>query len=148
MNVDLFYKAPKDLLSCRGFVSKVTGEVVELSLVAKVVLIYMIDRTAFFNGNHFETQVTIGKAVGLEFKAAARALKLLVTHGVIEASKERNLSVSPHLCWYYKRVDNTITLVGFDEKVVDEKVVDTKVEDGYSINHDDADDFLSSLKGE
>lgn len=113
MIIDEFYKAPKDLLSCKGFVGK-DGELVTLNSTAKLVMVYMIDRMGFFNGltgRHYETQETIGASVGVEVKAAANALRQLVDGGAIIAKKIRNLSISPHLCWYYMGVNPELTLV-------------------------------------
>lgn len=115
MEVTPFYKAPKQLFRSCGFVSKITGEVVEMTLAAKVVLVYMMDRTTFFTeeqkGSHFETQDTIARACGIERRAAGRALNLFVNGGVIKAIKQRNLALSPHSQWYYKEVDATVDLV-------------------------------------
>lgn len=114
MEVTPFYKAPKQLFRSCGFVSK-TGQIVEMNLTAKVVLMYMLDRTAFFTdeqqAEHYETQATIGDACGIERKAAGRALRLLVDGGVITAVKQRNLALSPHSQWYYKEVDTSVEMV-------------------------------------
>ena len=148
MNVGVFYKAPKDLLGCRGFVSLKDGSRVELNSTAKLVLIYMLDRTSYFSsggGKHFETQVSIGNGVGVEWKAAARALKTLVDHGVIAAVKERNIAISPHMCWYYKSVRSDVILYS-DEKVVDKPYKKSKMEPQ---DQEDSfeDEFLNSIGG-
>lgn len=160
MEVTPFYKAPKQLFRSCGFVSKTTGDVVEISLIAKVVFMYMMDRTAFFTdeqkAEHFETQATIGEACGLERKAVARALKLFVDNGAIIAKKQRNLALSPHSQWYYKSVDTTIEMVVREsgemvsmstglvlgEEVKQEEIIKpvvTETEDDYN------DDFLNSV---
>lgn len=106
-------KAPKNLLACTGIVSSVTGERVELSPASKLVLIYMMDRNEFFTnklkGQHYETQESIGEACGISLKTAGRLLRVFVNHKVITGVKKRNLSASPHRCWYYENVDmNTV----------------------------------------
>lgn len=159
MEIEPFYKAPKQLFKSCGFISKVTGEVIPMTQNAKIVLMYMMDRTAFFAGqslNHFETQATIADACGMECKAAARSLKVFVDHGVIDAVKQRTLAVSPHSQWYYRSVDTSVDLVAkVDESVVsmttgvvigkkaDDPVKAIRVE---SVEHDDySDDFLNSV---
>lgn len=115
MEIDIYYKAPKQLFNCCGFLSKDTGELVELTHSAKIIFMYMMDRTSFFVENqrseHYETQATIAEACGMEYKAAARALNSFVDHKAIKANKIRNLKVSQHYQWYYKQVDASISLV-------------------------------------
>lgn len=106
-------KAPKNLMASTGFVSKKTGEKVELTASTKLVLIYMMDRNEYFTkklkGQHYETQESIGEACGISVKTAGRLLRVLVNNKVITGAKKRNLSVSPHMCWYYEGVDmNTV----------------------------------------
>lgn len=148
MNTKLFYQAPKDLLSCHAFVSPVTGESIEMKSTDKLILIYMLDRTTMFNkngGRHYETQSTIGDGVGVEWKAAARSLKRFVQHGVIAAVKERNLSISPHLCYYYKSVNTSVELVGKSSPEKENKSVDKHDEPDMidEIEYDEA--FLASI---
>lgn len=162
MEVSPFYKAPKQLFRSCGFVSKATGQVVELSVSAKIVLMYMIDRSDFFvtekGKDHFETQSTIGDACGIDRRSAARALKLLVDTGVISAVKQRRLALSPHSQWYYKEVDSSIELVvksGEDYVSMDtglvigeklEVVIQPQPEKvDKKINNDYSDDFLNSV---
>ena len=159
MEVTPFYKAPKQLFRSCGFVNKASGQVVEMNLTAKVVLMYMLDRTSFFtdeqNAEHYETQATIGDACGIERKAAGRALRLLVDNGVVIAKKQRNLALSPHSQWYYKQVDVTIDLVvkQGDEFVsmTTGLVLGEKIEEKQEIKIDKPepdeyiDDFLSSV---
>lgn len=160
MEVSPFYKAPKQLFRSCGFVCKTTGQVIELSVSAKIVLMYMIDRSDFFitekGKDHFETQSTIGAACGIDRRSAARALKLLVDTGVISAVKQRRLALSPHSQWYYRGVDLTVELV---EKIGDDFVgMDTGLVIGRiepptvhpvaidkKINNDYSDDFLNSV---
>jgi len=115
MDEDSYYKMPTELLSCSGFLSKRTGEAIGFTSTAKLVLVYMMSRTRFFSevlsSDHYETQVTIAAACGVEYKAVAKALSLFVEHGVIEAEKVRNTKISPHKCWYYKSVDSDLILV-------------------------------------
>lgn len=153
MNILEFYKAPKELLSCKGFVCS-DGSVVTLSPIAKLVLIYMLDRNAFFVSSgkkHFETQETIGLAVGVESRAAAKALRDLVSGGFITASKVRNLDISPHMCWYYECVNTDVVLVPFEHKRRTtresrcKKDVDIGEIGGSLITIEDEDEFLKSL---
>lgn len=159
MEVTPFYKAPKQLFRSCGFVNKESGQIVEMNLTAKVVLMYMLDRTAFFtdeqNAEHYETQATIGDACGIERKAAGRALRLLVDNGVVIAKKQRNVALSPHSQWYYKEVDTSIELVVKESgefvlmstgEVLGEKIVETEqsVVDNTEEN-EYIDDFLNSV---
>lgn len=122
MNLQKFYKSPQDVFACHGFVSPKTGDFVEIKSTDKLILIYMLDRTPHLTattGKHFETQSTIGDAVGVEWKAAARSLKMFVEHEVIAGRKERNLAISPHLCYYYSAVNTDVVFCKRDEIVVD-----------------------------
>lgn len=140
MDIDLFYKAPKQLFSSNGFVSKKTGEILPLTQNAKILLMYMIDRTSFFGSSGlklFETQRTIGEACGIEYKAVARTLKVFVDHEIIVAEKKRNLDISPHAQWYYTSVDTSVELIGRIEVI--------KPEPRPKVSCDYTDDFLDSL---
>lgn len=122
MNLQIFYRAPKDVLAAHGFVSPKTGEFITMKSTDKLILIYMLDRTPHLTstkGSHFETQTTIGDAIGVEWKAAARALKVFTEHGVILSKKERNLAVSPHMCYYYLGVNTDVVFCKKDEIPVD-----------------------------
>lgn len=148
MNIDQFYRSPKELFACHGFYSKITGEQVELTPYTKLVLIYMLDRTKFFvdhqKGQHYETQISIGNACGMEYRAAARALKVLTDHGVIKAEKIRNLHISPHKCWYYRGIETEITLWKKDDGK-SAIVVDNEVPPVYDDEITYSDEFLSSI---
>ena len=151
-----FYQAPKQLFRCNGFISKTTGQPVELTHSAKIVFMYMMDRTSFFTddqkSDHYETQATIADACGMEYKAAARALKSFVEHGAIIAKKQRNLKLSPHSQWYYKSVDTTIELFkkdGSDYVCMSNGVVIGVTSKKEVVDNDDhteySDDFLNSI---
>lgn len=148
MNKEQYCKVPKELMACNGFYSKITGEQIELTPYTKLVLIYMLDRTKFFvdtlKGTHYETQVSIGNACGMEYRAAARALKILTDHGVIKAEKIRNLHISPHKCWYYRGIETEISLW----KKEDTKptiVVDNEIPPVYDNDIEYSDEFLNSI---
>lgn len=115
MNLESYNQIPKDLQAASGFISKTEPEkVVELSPGAKLIYVYMLDRTKFFveaqKGEHFETQQTIANACGLEVKSATRALGLFVYHGAIEASVTHKKGMSRHQQWYYRKVNTDIEL--------------------------------------
>lgn len=153
MNTDDYFKMPAELLRCSGFVSKKTGELVPITHTAKLVFMYMMNRTRFFSevlsSNHYETQVTIADACGIEYKAAARALKVFVEHNVIIAEKVRNTKISPHKCFYYKSVDVDVELfvgsVGKKPKV--EEAVEPKPEITTDTPDVWDDEFLDGLGG-
>lgn len=113
MNTEIWTRFPNDLMACHGFVSKVSGEMISLIPSQKLILAYMMSRTKFFvenlNKDHFETQETIGKACGIEYKAAGRALRLFLDHGVIDGKKSRPQG-SQNMRWTYNKVDTTIDL--------------------------------------
>jgi predicted transcriptional regulator len=138
MNVDMFYKAPKDLMSCSGVIGN-DGKQYKLDLAEKNIFVHMIDKCNQFKGNHYETQATIADAFDLEVRVAAKALKTLVSSGLVKAKKERNHSISPHLCWYYTGVDTSLetykiervsrtTRESRSKKVVDNKPEQCKIE--------------------
>lgn len=144
-----FYKVPVNLMEATGFMSQTTGEPVELTAVDKLILIYMYDKTTFFTkdgGSHFETQVTIGNAVGHEWKAAARSLKKLYDGGVIEADKPRS---NGNKGWVYKSVN--IDVQFFSTKRVQKEFkisVDTD-SDSDTIDHIEYDEsFLATIQWE
>lgn len=151
-----FYKAPKNLMSATGFVSKSTGEPVDLTAVDKLVLIYMYAKTTYFNssgGSHYETQVTIGNAIGLEWKAVARSLKKMYAGGVIEAEKPRT---NGNKSWVYKSVNLEIQFFGTKRIQKEVNIIVDKVDEQSNIEpepqaNDDLfedDEFLSSIKWE
>lgn len=117
MNLEVFTKIPNDLLTCQGFVSKTkTGEAKYVPLIAshKLVLVYMVSRTKYFveqvkKGGHYESQESIGKACGIEYKAAGRALRMFVENGVITA-KKGFISGRNNKQWIYTDVDTSIKL--------------------------------------
>lgn len=153
MNTDEYFKMPAELMRCSGFVSKKTGELIPITHTAKLVLTYMINRNRFFaevmSGDHYETQVTIGDACGLEYKAAARALKTFVDHDVILAEKVRNTKISPHKCFYYRSVDTSVELYGSEvarkQKAVEEKPVPQIQKVVPGVVDDFTDEFIDSL---
>lgn len=135
MNLQIFYRAPKDVLAAHGFVSPKTGEFIAMKSTDKLILIYMLDRTPHLTstkGSHFETQATIGDAIGVEWKAAARSLKVFTDHGVIMCKKERNLAISPHLCYYYLGVNTGVVFCKKDEIPVDGPEISGNIEGEYS----------------
>ena len=117
MNLEVFTKIPNDLLACQGFVSKTkTGEAKYVPLIAshKLILVYMISRTKYFveqvkKGGHYESQESIGKACGIEYKAAGRALRMFVENGVITA-KKGFIPGRNNKQWIYTDVDTSIKL--------------------------------------
>lgn len=149
-----FYKAPKNLMSATGFVSKSTGEPVDLTAVDKLVLIYMYARTTYFNnsgGGHYETQVTIGNAIGLEWKAVARSLKKMYDGGVLDADKPRS---NGNKSWVYKSVNLDINFFGTKriqkevnivvDKVVEPSIIEPQANDIEYCEYDD--EFLQSVR--
>lgn len=122
MDVNIYYKAPKDLLGSVGFIDPCTGESVELSVVDKMIMIYMLDRTIFFTtggGTHYESQATIGSAVNLEVKTVGRSLTKLLNHGFILGEKPKRGRPGR-----YTGVNIGIKLYAqTDEKIVVDKVL-------------------------
>lgn len=87
--LDTFYKLSKPLAESAGFISKQTGENIELSWSAKAIYTYMLSRNEFFTeklkGEHFESQATISERCNLDYKTAGKILKMFIEHGVIDA---------------------------------------------------------------
>lgn len=143
MTTQIFYKVQKGLLACQGFISPKTGEFVEMRALDKLIFTYMRSRIEFFNQSGgsglYETQATIGEAVGVEWKAAARSLKMLVENGVIYGKKERNLAISPYMCYYYRGVNDNVVFCKKPEKPVDNE----EICDSMTPEYDE--EFLASI---
>ncbi|MNQ40509.1 hypothetical protein D3C85_541650 [compost metagenome] len=93
IDLEDFYKMPKSLALADGYISKTTGEPVKLTASSKIIYTYMLSKTRFFtevlNGKHFETQKTIAKFCGLEYKSTGAILRGFLEHGIIEGKKLR-----------------------------------------------------------
>lgn len=137
MDVDIYYQAPKDLMSCTGVIGK-DGTEYPLDVYDKVIFTHMMDKYKQWNGNHWETQDTIAGHFNLDVRQAAKALKQLVKCGLVQAKKERNHSISPHLSWYYTGVDTSLQTYKIDrvsrttresrsKKVIDSEINSAKI---------------------
>lgn len=113
MNTEEFYKLPKSLALADGYISKATGEAIKLSASGKIIYAYMLTKNGFFTdkmkGQHFESQATIAKACGLEYKAAGTILRAFIEHGVMDGKKLRP-EKGGQWRWHYSKVFTDIVL--------------------------------------
>lgn len=114
MNTEIWCKFPKDLMSCYGFLSKSTGELVSLTPLTKLIYVHMLSKNEFFVGKldsvHYETQQTIADACNSEYQAAGKAVRLFMEHNILFGSKKRH-GGSGQFRWNYKIIDTSIRLV-------------------------------------
>lgn len=119
MNTEEFYKLPKQLALADGFISKVTGEAIKLTASGKIIYAYMLTKNEFFTeklqGQHYESQATIAKSCGLEYKAAGTILRTFLDHGVIEGRKLRPTN-GGQWRWHYYKVFTDLMLWEGDTK--------------------------------
>lgn len=124
MNTDEFYKLPKSLALADGYVSKKTGEAVKLSASSKIIYAYMLSKNEFFtetlNGQHYESQSTIAKCCGVEYKAAGKILRSFLDHKIMEGKKLR--PDSGQWRWFYYKVYSDLVL--WEGSVADFKILE------------------------
>ena len=113
MNVDIFYKTPKDLEKAVGYVSCSDGEFKLLRSTDKRIIVYLLDRLNFFvgklKGEHFESQETIATALGMNYQAVAKCLRDLVEHGFVVGEKKKP-SRGGKERWFYYLINTDIVL--------------------------------------
>ena len=113
MNVDIFYKTPKDLEKAVGYVSCCDGEYKLLRSTDKRVVVYLLDRLNFFverlKGEHFESQDTIATALGMNYQAVGKALRDLVEHGFVVGEKKKPTKGGKER-WFYYSINTDIVL--------------------------------------
>lgn len=113
MNTEEFYRLPKQLALADGFISKVTGEAIKLTPSGKIIYAYMLTKNIFFteklDGQHYESQATIAKFCGLEYKAAGVLLRTFLEHGVLEGKKLRP-EKGGQWRWHYYKVHTDLML--------------------------------------
>lgn len=113
MNVDIFYKTPKDLEKAVGYVSCCDGEYKLLRSTDKRVVVYLLDRLNFFverlKGEHFESQDTIATALGMNYQAVGKCLRELVEHGFVAGEKKKP-SKGGKERWFYYSVNTDVVL--------------------------------------
>jgi len=98
-----YFAIPRHIQRSTQFVSKVTGNSVELTQSDKVVLFYLIDRICFYQqqqGRMFESFDRIADELCVSAKTVSRAVSKLVEHGVVVADL-----VSRSEGWVYHDVD-------------------------------------------
>lgn len=87
---DSFYKIPKPLAECAGFISGVDGKHIELNWMEKAVYSYMLSRNDFFKNKlkaeHFECQVTIGNQLNLDVKMVGKIMRKFMSHQLVDAA--------------------------------------------------------------
>ena len=119
MNTEEFYKLPKQLAMADGFISKTTGEAIKLTASGKIIYAYMLTKNSFFTdklqGQHYESQATIAKCCGLEYKAAGTILRIFLDHGVMEGEKLRP-NKGGQWRWHYYKVHTDLMLWEGDTK--------------------------------
>ena len=148
MNTEKFHKFPSDLMRCSGYVSKVTGELIPLSPIGKMVYVHMMVRNKFFtkdlSGNHYESQQTIADACCAEYQTVGKILRGLKDNGVISASKLRP-NGEGQWRWFYHSVDTDIALWYKDGEVdrVEDRHADVLIDSSGEPEY--SDDFLASI---
>lgn len=104
-----YVKLPYSLMSAKGYVNQVTGEIIKMSQGAKFIYIYLRARNQFFvverGGQHYEAQATIAEAVGMDLRRTGEIILEFIKNGVILADKE---PCSNGLRWHYLRVNNLL----------------------------------------
>ena len=125
MDTEQFYKMPKILARADGFLSKTDGKPIDLTSSAKLVYVYMLSKNEFFTGKqagqHYESQVTIADACGLEYKATGKLLRMFIDSGVFEGKKLRP-GGEGQWRWFYYKVHKDVVLwegVKSDYTIVD-----------------------------
>lgn len=112
MNIEIFYKTPKDLEKAVGYISPKTGEAIEFRKTDKKVIVYLLDRLNFFVGklgsDSYESQTTIADALGLHYKHVADCLRKLIDEGVLVAEKKKPERGRER--WFYRSVNTDIVL--------------------------------------
>lgn len=120
--MESFYKLPQSLSECAGFISKTTGEHVELTWSAKAVYTYMLSRNEFFTekmrGTHYEAQETIAAKCNMDYRTVGNFLRMFMKHGVIKGKKVR--PPNGQWRWNYHDVDEHLDLFKWKYKT-DEK---------------------------
>lgn len=112
-NMGGFFAMQKGLQRSTHFVSKVTGELVELTQGDKLVFAYVVDKLNFYleltrlNGTEhkmMESMAYIANELCLSDRTVSRAVHKLAEHGFIQASL-----VSRQLGWVYTGIDSVQT---------------------------------------
>lgn len=147
--MESFYKLPQSLAECSGFISKTTGDPVDLTWSAKAVYTYMLSRNEFFTeklkGTHYEAQETIADKCNMDYRTVGNFLRMFMKHGVIKGNK-----VKPSVGqwrWNYHDVDEYLDLYNWKYKVDEEG---KQVKDGYLImgQNPAKEDIAPNFKGE
>lgn len=127
MNIDDFYRFPKSLARADGFISKATGEAIKLSASGKIIYAYMLTKNSFFtekmSGQHYESQATIAKFCGVEYKSAGAILRTMLDHGVLEGKKLRPDN-GGQWRWFYYKIHSDLMLwegTAQDFKIIEEE---------------------------
>ena len=111
--MDLFVKAPKDIMYCQGVITK-DGEHVKLLPVDKIVYFHMLDRKKLFTdrgGKHFESQEGIATMLGIDRKTANRSLTKLLQSGLVFGHKESH-PLRGYSHWVYTDVNTSPVVYG------------------------------------
>ena len=115
--MELFVKAPKDIMYCQGVITK-DGEYVKLLPVDKIVYFHMLARKKLFTdrgGKHFESQEGIATMLGIDRKTANRSLTKLLQSGLVFGHKESHPSRG-YSHWVYTDVNTSPVVYGDKRK--------------------------------
>lgn len=127
MDTNDFYRLPKELARADGFISKVTGEPIKFSASGKLIYTYMLSKNEFFTekigGQHYESQATIARFCGIEYKSAGVILRTFLENGVMEGKKGRPEKGGQQRWFYYKVYSD---LVLWEGRLDDFKILETK----------------------
>lgn len=88
-NAMSWYVVPKALLSAKTFVNKATGEIVQLNMIDKLVLVHLIDMVSFHNSEGrtmHESMAVIADAIDASAKSVSRSVSKWIEHGVVSAT--------------------------------------------------------------
>lgn len=89
LNDQPYYIIPKGLMSAKTFTSKATGEIIDVSLSDKMVLMHLIDKVSFHNQSGrtmFESMPAIAEELALSAKSVQRSVEKLRKHNVVYAT--------------------------------------------------------------
>ena len=115
--MELFVKAPKEIMYCQGVIDQ-DGELVKLLPVDKLVYFHMLDRKKLFTdrgSKHFESQEGIASVLGIDRKTANRSLTKLLQAGLIFGHKETHPSRG-YSHWVYTDVNTSPNVYGDKRK--------------------------------
>lgn len=93
-----------------GYVSPITGELIELTANDKNIYVVMKKRNTFFD-KHFDKQEDIAKLCGISVKQVGRIIRSFIDNGLMIANKGQS---GQHKNWRYEKVLDIVLYVNDD----------------------------------